>query len=325
MTKANIKEIIESYMQKDVPEEVQESFERWLTDIEASDEKDEALKVIWDELPLSAAAVPGDPMSVLKEAERLENIETAKMSRRKTAWLWVTSSVVACLCLFMVCQYVFFDRNITCLASSVDAKGEFVLPDGSKVWLNKDSRLYYSDNLQGRTRQVRLDGEGYFDVAEDAAHPFIVSAGDMSIKVVGTRFTLTAYESEPVRAYLEEGCIKASVKGHDELTLLPDQAVVFNPADNSFKAFAENAADHTVWTGGKMEFVNKSLSDIIQSLEHWYCISISCNDMKKASAIRLSMVIRHETVDEILGAMCQIADFSYFVDSEGNIKISFER
>ena len=312
-------------MKDDAFEEVRMAFDRWLTDNEGREEKEEAMNAIWENIPLTSASVAEDPFSIIEEAEKIENIESQKSSRRKTAWLWVTSAAAACMAVFAFLGWSRPEYNETCLVSSVTSKGEFVLPDGSTVWLNKDSRLYYLNDLQGGIREVRLEGEGYFDMAKDAGRPFVVQAGGMSIKVLGTRFTVSAYEDRPVEAYLEEGQIMAQVPEHGPVILDPDQAVRYDASVGEISTFSETASDHTAWIDGRLEFVNKSLKDIIDCLEHWYCVSISCNDMDMASGVRLSMTIRQEGIEEICTALSTIADLSYFIDSKGNVKISFNK
>ena len=312
-------------MANEASAEVRMAFDKWITDAESVAEKDKALNDVWENMPLTSASAIEDPFSIIEEAEKIENIESQKSSRRKTVWLWLTSVAAACMA---VVAYIGWSRpalDETCLVSSVTSKGEFVLPDGTTVWLNKNSRLYYLNDLQGETREVRLEGEGYFDVAKDAAHPFIVQAGGMSIKVLGTRFTVSAYKDRPVEAYLEEGEIMAKVPEHDPVILSPDQAVRYDSSVKELKTFVETASDHTAWIDGRLEFVNKSLKDIIDCLEHWYCVSITCNDMDMAANVRLSMTIRQEGIEEICKALSTIADLSYFIDSRGNVKISFNR
>ena len=325
MTKNTIREIIETYLAEDASDEVRMTFEKWLTDGTTVEEKDEALNAIWDNLSLTSAYPTEDPFSIIAEAEKIENLEDHRTSRRKTVWLWVTSSIAACMAAFAILGWSQPEYNETCLVSSVNSKGEFRLPDGSVVWLNKDSRLYFLNDLESEQRKVRLEGEGYFDVAKDTERPFIVQAGGLSIRVLGTRFTVSAYQGSPVEAYLEEGSILAKVPEHDPVILEPDQAVVYDPAGDTFLKFSETASDHTAWIDGRLEFVNKSLKDIMDCLEHWFCVKISCNDMVAASGIRLSMTIRQESIEEICRAMSTIAGLSYFIDTKGNVKISIER
>ena len=194
MTKKAVREIIESYMESEVSEETRVAFEKWLSDGSSCEEKEEALSSIWENLSLTSAASPEDPYSIIEEAQQIENVETRKKTKRKTTWLWIMSSVAACMTIFAIIGWSIPSHNETCLVSSVDSKGEFVLPDGSHVWLNRNSRLRYYNDLQGKLRKVRIEGEGYFDVAKDPEHPFVVEAGDLSITALGTSFTLYGYK-----------------------------------------------------------------------------------------------------------------------------------
>src|SRR5699024_158019 len=91
------------------------------------------------------------------------------------------------------------------LATPRGGEYSLILPDGTKVWLNADSRLVYPSFFTGNTRNVQLEGEAYFDVKRDAGRPFIVrlpssrlEEGERSeIKVLGTEFNVQAYKDEP--------------------------------------------------------------------------------------------------------------------------------
>ena len=72
-----------------------------------------------------------------------------------------------------------------------------LLPDGSRVWLNADSKLTYPEQFAKYNRNVTLEGEAYFEVARNEARPFIVQSGKQRVEVLGTSFDVTAYEGEP--------------------------------------------------------------------------------------------------------------------------------
>lgn len=325
MIKGKINEIIQSYIDNETPEEVKDAFQRWLLDDDSSDEKDAALSNIWNNLSLAETESPEDPYKILKEAQDIETSEASKKIRRRNHWLVAISALAACMTVFAIIGWTYATGSVTCLASSENSKAEFLLPDGSKVWLNKNSRVTFRTSLLGKQRMVSLEGEGYFDVAHDSNRPFVVDASGLTVKVLGTIFTVSAYEDEAVRVFLEEGSVMASAPGHQDIVLSPNHAVIYDPQAGSFETFEENATDHTAWIDGRLDFVNKPLSEILDCLEHWYGINIVCNDMNKASRIRLSMVIRQEPIEEILEAICAIAQVSYITDSKGDIKLSFEK
>src|SRR5690606_36229691 len=98
------------------------------------------------------------------------------------------------------------------------------LPDGTKVWLNADSKLYYPRAFSGNTRTVQMEGEAYFEVAKDEQKPFIVQTNRQKVEVLGTHFNVNAYSEEPISAVsLLEGKVKVSLANQAERTLLPGQ------------------------------------------------------------------------------------------------------
>ena len=107
------------------------------------------------------------------------------------------------------------------------------LPDGSKVWLNSGSKLIRPLRFTGKTREVNLTGEAYFQVAKDPNRKFIVSSGEeLKVEVLGTKFNIEAYEEDNyIATTLEEGSIRLLYKTEDKkmnsLTMHPDQKVIY--------------------------------------------------------------------------------------------------
>src|SRR5690606_31670859 len=111
---------------------------------------------------------------------------------------------------------------------------QLVLPDGTKVWLNADSRLVYDGLLEGDTREVRLEGEAYFDVTRNVNRPFIITTDKISIRVLGTTFNVKAYPDDArTEATLISGEIELSVndRPREKILMQPNEkvAVVDHP------------------------------------------------------------------------------------------------
>src|SRR5439155_8152 len=119
-----------------------------------------------------------------------------------------------------------------------------VLPDGTQVWLNAESRITYSNTFNKSLREVNLEGEAYFDVTHDAAHPFIVHTSSIAIKVLGTAFTVKSYASDKtIEATLLRGSIEV-VKNNDpsapKVILRPHEKLVFNKEEKNSTAEPAN-------------------------------------------------------------------------------------
>lgn len=160
------------------------------------------------------------------------------------------------------------------LTTPAGGKFKVLLPDGSLVWLNAISSLKYPVAFTGTERRVELTGEGYFEVAKDAAHPFIVDANHTTVRVLGTHFNINAYTDEPIlKVTLSEG----SVKVNDSKVIEPgEQAQVnYSPSgigpDWSYRVI-EHADLETelAWQKGMFVFKETALDEIMRQVARWY-------------------------------------------------------
>ena len=110
-----------------------------------------------------------------------------------------------------------------------------VLADGTKVFLNASSEIYYPVVFPGDKREVGLKGEAYFEVAKDEHRPFFVQTGDVRIRVLGTSFNVTSYpEHEKIETTLEQGRIQIT-NGKEQVDVVPGKQVVYDKKNSQFK------------------------------------------------------------------------------------------
>lgn len=96
--------------------------------------------------------------------------------------------------------------------------------DGSKVWVNAGTRVIYPTEFEKDKREIYVDGEIYIEVARDEERPFYVRTKDMNVRVLGTKFNVTAYESEPIRSVvLAQGCVQVETTQTPKAILAPNQ------------------------------------------------------------------------------------------------------
>jgi ferric-dicitrate binding protein FerR (iron transport regulator) len=188
------------------------------------------------------------------------------------------------------------------------SKGSITLPDGTVAWLNENSYLIYPETFSSDGRKVRLEGEAFFDVTPDARSPFRVETGQVTVRVLGTRFNVKNY---PNRDYLEtvllSGEVEVSFTGNKEtLILKPNQSVSFDKSSGVYTVNKVIADDYIVWINEKLVFTNEKLSTILSKMEKWYNVDIQCAP-KVALDLRLSLTIRKEPVDEIFKILELIA------------------
>ncbi len=160
---------------------------------------------------------------------------------------------------------------------------EVSLSDGTRVFLNAGSSLVYPENFNGETREVYLVGEAFFDVKHDPEHPFIVQLNDLRIKVLGTRFNVSAYPVDNViETVLEEGkvCIRRNSDGlfDKDTELAPNQLASFNRTTQETNVKTVDVDDYILWTKGLMKFESTDLCRIIKKLERFYNVRFQFSD-----------------------------------------------
>jgi transmembrane sensor len=155
------------------------------------------------------------------------------------------------------------------------AKGEtymLTLPDHSKVWMNAASSLTYHTSLNEPIRRVKLEGEAYFEVAEDKAHPFIVETREQEIEVLGTHFNVNSYRNEEkVTTTLLKGSVKVSNQSGSKILKPGNQSSV---NENSILITDVETERAIAWKNNKFLFENDNIKYIMRMIERWYDVDV---------------------------------------------------
>lgn len=233
------------------------------------------------------------------EAPRLEK---RKIFRSKALKYCIAAAAAAAIFLTgaATSELVTGKRQETVLMASSENISSYTLPDGSKVWLNKNSWLTYNQRFGKRTRQVALKGEGYFEVNRDERRPFIVKMqNNLDIKVLGTTFNACNYPSlNKAEVILRSGSVQVSDNGRNEYVILkPNQKFTWN--EGTAEISSVNAMNCCRWFEHRLVFDNVKLKDILENLSHKYQTEISLNVGNLADK-HMSMTIRDESVEDIL-------------------------
>lgn len=151
---------------------------------------------------------------------------------------------------------------------------QVVLPDGTKVWLNAASELKYPTAFTGRERTVSITGEGYFEVAKNAAKPFIVKTGRLQVEVLGTQFNMMAYEEEQtIKTTLLEGSVKV-ITPYGSSMLQPGEQAQLG-MDGVVKVVPVTDANQVIaWKNGFFSFRKADIATIMREISRWYDVDI---------------------------------------------------
>ncbi|MBO9204182.1 MULTISPECIES: FecR family protein [Niastella] len=170
--------------------------------------------------------------------------------------------------------------DVTYNTLSTPRGGEYklILPDGSKVWLNSASTLRYPTAFTGSTREVALEGEGYFEVTKLAAKPFRVITKTQFIEVLGTHFNVNAYSDEAAtKTTLLEGKVKVMNDERSAILKPGEQASVSQSSQKSQPITVQTVdVEETVaWTNGQFIFREQRIESIMKQISRWYNVEVA--------------------------------------------------
>jgi transmembrane sensor len=179
----------------------------------------------------------------------------------------------------------------------------FTLPDESEVWLNSGSSLEFPLSInQQDFRKVKLSGQGYFKVAHDQEHPFIVQIEGLNVKALGTSFDVSAYaEDKQISSTLEEGSIAlVNDAGKEIARLHPGQKAFLDKTTKEVMVKEVETSLTTSWKDGKLIFRNSSLTDVTRQLERWFNCNVHVDPHLLTAGLTYTATIQDETLGEVL-------------------------
>lgn len=224
------------------------------------------------------------------------------------------------------------------------ARTRLLLPDGTTVWLNSNSKLKYTNEFNIKNREVGLEGEAYFDVTKDMEHPFIVHASSLDIKVLGTSFAIKSYpQEETVETTLLKGMIEVSRKsdsGAARIILKPNEKLVFSkrpppaivnpspdPAGDNHPAITgmeinsirkgvpDSEKVETSWIYNRLVFNGDNFRELANKMERWYDVHILVKD-DDLNHYHFGGVFATESVEDALKELQLTANFTYKINGK---------
>jgi len=160
---------------------------------------------------------------------------------------------------------------------------KIVLPDSTSIWLNNETKLKYASNFSSGNREVELSGEAYFDVHHDEKHPFTVKIGNQHIRVLGTRFSVTAYPEDKI---IETSLISGSVifesdkkiNGESEFRLNPGNSLLYDKNKNSITTQKIQSSFYQYWENGVYVFTDEKFENISIKIKRIFNVELVFQD-----------------------------------------------
>lgn len=160
-------------------------------------------------------------------------------------------------------------------ATQPGEKLQVTLGDGSRVWLNANSRLLFPEKFDSLERRVRLVGEAYFEVEKDSLRPFHVKTNGLVTTVLGTTFNIANREGSEIAISLVSGAVKVTKESlEDPVWLEPGQALHHNTETGRNRLGTFDPTMVLAWKDGWIRFDRATLYNVRQTLENWYGVEI---------------------------------------------------
>lgn len=196
---------------------------------------------------------------------------------------------------------------------------ELKLTDGTRVWLNSRSTLIFPGNFNGKTRNVKLDGEGYFAVAKNAEQPFIVETAKCSVKVLGTEFNVMAYAADSIwETALFQGAVELYLPDAVTPSVKLEPNSMVRLKDNRLLKSDIKEAEHFRWREGLTCFNNITVRDMFEKLKLYYGVDIVVNNTKILNNRYTGKFKTSDGIEHVLRVLRLKNRFTYTRDDENN-------
>lgn len=222
-----------------------------------------------------------------KSAEVVEpKVPRKIVAKRNNWWRRIAALLVLGIALALVLHWTGYLERTTVLSTSMREKERVTLSDGTLVILNEKSTLTFPKSFEGKAeRVVELKGEAFFDVADDAEHPFVILTKDTRIKVLGTTFTVREKEEE-VLVTVASGKVLFSEKAETEkegVLVLPQKQAVFSKKKQAIAAEKVANYNEMAWATKKLTFENVPLPLALADIERCYGLQFNLDNPKLAN------------------------------------------
>ena len=212
--------------------------------------------------------------------------------------------------------------QLTALTVSLNQQKQITLADGSKVWVNAGSQLKYPQQFNGKTREVYLSGEAYFDIKHIANKPFIIHTGKVVTTVLGTAFDI---KEDKINHTIKVTVIRGKVSvanGNKQLGILtPDQQISFNLLNSKATQMEVDAGQAIEWQKAELHFEDVTFAEAASQLQQRFNVKINFSNDKVKNCRFTGTALKVEKLDKILKVICAFNGATYQTKADGSILI----
>lgn len=284
---------------------------------------------------------------------RVNTYEKSSGVYRKKEWLYFINIAASVLIILSLSLYLLYRIDILNLGLKANQQIELIVPsgeksqlilaDGTRVWLNSESKLIYPLIMKGRERKVVLEGEAYFDVTKLKNSHFVVYTQDIKVKVLGTKFNVKSYpKDKTIETTVVEGAVrveadknkmkfspillkpaerliyrKEPMKNISNNSTLNDNRVTINevPSLNQEIIISHVNTDNiTCWKDHLLVFDNETFEEIALKMSRWYKVQIDILDAELKTQRYTGKFINNESLKQVLEAIKLTTPIKYTIN-----------
>jgi len=338
---------IEKFFKKEcTPEEVRQLME-WFRYQQIHQDQEDDIFRLWEELEEevedlqfsrdSKALLAAIHQQIKEENDSPIKIEhTEKAGKRRGAY-WLKAAAVLVVGVLFAALFIYTIQNeeaekvpeLIVLEAPVGIKLTKVLPDGSKVVLNSNSSIVYTEGFSESKREVTLVGEGFFQITRDPSRPFIVHTGNLSTTALGTAFNVSHHEADSIAEIsLVTGKVRLGIlskEGIKTSDLLPGERATYQSATGSIQVGHFDVQEVLAWKEGVLYFKETDFRQVVQRLEEWYGVMITVEGnhaRTKSNDWSYTGRFENESLDNVLTGIGFVKDFNYEINGK-DVKLMF--
>lgn len=292
--------LIGKYLKNEVTSQEKEALEAWINKSEANREEFNTLRKIWDR---TGSLRKDQPVEVDKTWNRFVEIRGQKRSKIILMPKWIRRAA-AILVIGISLSYLTWDQwlkpDLVHVVTLANKQSEILLPDGTKVWLNRNSKLSYPEEFEASGRDVQLEGEAFFEVTRNEAQPFVITTSDVAVKVLGTSFNMKAdVDSTEVIVATGKVAFYKLENRKQPVVLSPNDKGIFRERSGQLIKKQNADPNFLAWKTGKLVFENTALDDVIKTVSTFYNKKVELGN-PDLSGCRINTAFDSQPLEEVL-------------------------
>lgn len=200
--------------------------------------------------------------------------------------------------------------------SLVNKRQTIHLPDGSTVVLNADSRLDYPSAFTGKTREIYLSGEAYFDIKHNPHKPFLVHTGKITTKVLGTSFDIRAYpEDESIKVTVTRGKVQVLKENKSLGLITANQQISFSKKTEAYAEKVVDSKSFISWKPEEISFNDISMLDAAKKIEQRFGKTVEFTNPDIKNCRVTATFSEDDVLEEILIVICGVSKSNFIIQN----------